>query len=460
MIDVQQLHERILEELDMTREVEDEELTQIIHRVLREAGEREYISLGERTSFGIELFNAFRKLDLLQEFVEDEDITEIMINGTHNIFYEKKGRLYQSEKRFLSKEKLEDVIQQIVAGSNRIVNEASPIVDARLPDGSRVNVILAPVALNGPIVTIRKFPKESITMARLIEWNSVNEEVAAFLSTLVISGYNIFISGGTGSGKTTFLNALSRYIPEDERIITIEDNAELKIEGISNLVSLEARNANSEGSGEITIRDLIKSALRMRPTRIIVGEVRSAEALDMLQALNTGHDGSLSTGHANSPKDMLSRLETMVLMGMDLPLPAIRRQIASGIDILVHLGRLRDKSRKVLEVTEVTGYQDGEILLQPIYIFEETGEKDGKIQGIWKKAHELSHTGKLLAAGCKTGEKDTDVQRICRGDVCDGMAVLPLRVGGGRPPADGSVLLPQLGEGVHGEEEKRISRAV
>ncbi|MCI8709868.1 MAG: CpaF family protein [Dorea sp.] len=460
MIDVQQLHERILEELDMTREVEDEELTQIIHRVLREAGEREYISLGDRTSFGIELFNAFRKLDLLQEFVEDEDITEIMINGTHNIFYEKKGRLYQSEKRFLSKEKLEDVIQQIVAGSNRIVNEASPIVDARLPDGSRVNVILAPVALNGPIVTIRKFPKESITMARLIEWNSVNEEVAAFLSTLVISGYNIFISGGTGSGKTTFLNALSRYIPEDERIITIEDNAELKIEGISNLVSLEARNANSEGSGEITIRDLIKSALRMRPTRIIVGEVRSAEALDMLQALNTGHDGSLSTGHANSPKDMLSRLETMVLMGMDLPLPAIRRQIASGIDILVHLGRLRDKSRKVLEVTEVTGYQDGEILLQPIYIFEETGEKDGKIQGIWKKAHELSHTGKLLAAGCKTGEKDTDVQRICRGDVCDGMAVLPLRVGGGRSPADGSVLLPQLGEGVHGEEEKRISRAV
>ena len=460
MIDVQQLHERILEELDMTREVEDEELTQIIHRVLREAGEREYISLGERTSFGIELFNAFRKLDLLQEFVEDEDITEIMINGPHNIFYEKKGRLYQSEKRFLSKEKLEDVIQQIVAGSNRIVNEASPIVDARLPDGSRVNVILAPVALNGPIVTIRKFPKESITMARLIEWNSVNEEVAAFLSTLVISGYNIFISGGTGSGKTTFLNALSRYIPEDERIITIEDNAELKIEGISNLVSLEARNANSEGSGEITIRDLIKSALRMRPTRIIVGEVRSAEALDMLQALNTGHDGSLSTGHANSPKDMLSRLETMVLMGMDLPLPAIRRQIASGIDILVHLGRLRDKSRKVLEVTEVTGYQDGEILLQPIYIFEETGEKDGKIQGIWKKAHELSHTGKLLAAGCKTGEKDTDVQHICRGDACDGMAVLPLRVGGGRSPADGSVLLPQLGEGVHGEEEKRISRAV
>lgn len=454
MIEVQQLHERILEELDMTREVEDEELTRIIHRVLREAGEREYISLGDRTAFGIELFNAFRKLDLLQEFVEDEEITEIMINGIHNIFYEKNGKLYQSAKRFLSKEKLEDVIQQIVAGSNRIVNEASPIVDARLPDGSRVNVILSPVALNGPIVTIRKFPKESITMAQLIEWNSVSEEVAAFLSTLVISGYNIFISGGTGSGKTTFLNALSRYIPEDERIITIEDNAELKIEGIPNLVSLEARNANSEGSGEITIRDLIKSALRMRPTRIIVGEVRSAEAIDMLQALNTGHDGSLSTGHANGPKDMLSRLETMVLMGMDFPLPAIRRQIASGIDIIIHLGRLRDKSRKVLEVTEVIGYQDGEILLRPIYSFEETGEKDGKIQGIWKKAHGLSHTGKLLAAGCKAEEKNTDVQHICRDNSCDGMAVLPLRVGGSHSPADGSLLLPQFRKGVHREKEK------
>lgn len=454
MIEVQQLHERILEELDMTREVEDEELTQIIHRVLREAGEREYISLSDRTAFGIELFNAFRKLDLLQEFVEDEEITEIMINGTHNIFYEKNGRLYQSAKRFLSKEKLEDVIQQIVAGSNRIVNEASPIADARLPDGSRVNVILSPVALNGPIVTIRKFPKEAITMAQLIEWKSVSKEVAAFLSTLVISGYNIFISGGTGSGKTTFLNALSRYIPEDERIITIEDNAELRIEGIPNLVSLEARNANAEGTGEITIRDLIKSALRMRPTRIIVGEVRSAEAIDMLQALNTGHDGSLSTGHANGPRDMLSRLETMVLMGLDLPLPAIRRQIASGIDIIIHLGRLRDKSRKLLEVTEVTGYQDGEILLQPVYSFEETGEKDGKIQGIWKKVHGLTHTGKLLAAGYKIKEKDTDVQHICRNHPCDGMAVFPLRVGDNHPPADRSLLLPQPGKGMHREKKK------
>lgn len=345
------------------------------------------------------MFNAFRKLDLLQEFLEDEGITEIMINGTQSIFYERGGRLYQSDKRFVSRDKLEDVIQQIVAGSNRLVNEASPIVDARLKDGSRVNVVLAPVALNGPIVTIRKFPKESVTMGQLISWGSVSKEAVDFLSMLVVAGYNIFISGGTGSGKTTFLNALSQYIPKDERIITIEDNAELRILDVPNLVSLEARNANIEGSGAVTIRDLIKSALRMRPDRIIVGEVRSAEAIDMLQALNTGHDGSLSTGHANSPGDMLSRLETMVLMGMELPLPAIRRQIASGIDVIVHLGRLRDKSRKMLEITEVVDYKDGEILLQPLYTYEETGEKDGKIQGIWKKAGEIRRTGKLLAAG-------------------------------------------------------------
>lgn len=395
------LHARILEELDLSREVQDEELTEIIYRVLQEAGRREYLPLAEKSALGRELFNAFRKLDLLQEFLEDEEITEIMINGTQSIFFEKQGRLFQSDKRFLSREKLEDVIQQIVAGSNRLVNEASPIVDARLADGSRVNVVLAPVALNGPIVTIRKFPRESITMKQLIDWQSVSQEVAGFLALLVQAGYNIFISGGTGSGKTTFLNALSEFIPKDERIITIEDNAELRILDVPNLVSLEARNANVEGSGEVTIRELIRSALRMRPDRIIVGEVRGAEAIDMLQALNTGHDGSLSTGHANSPMDMLSRLETMVLMGMDLPLAAIRRQIASGIDIIVHLGRLRDKSRKLLEVSEITAYREGEIELSPLYRYEETGEKDGKIQGIWKKDHGLAHTEKLLAAGCK-----------------------------------------------------------
>lgn len=399
MIKAEQLHARILEELDLSKEVEDEELTRIIYQVLREAGTQEYIPLSARTALGKELFNAFRKLDLLQEFLEDENITEIMINGTQSIFYERAGRLYQSDKRFVSRDKLEDVIQQIVAGSNRLVNEASPIVDARLKDGSRVNVVLAPIALNGPIVTIRKFPKESVTMEQLISWGSVSREAVDFLAMLVAARYNIFISGGTGSGKTTFLNALSQYIPKDERIITIEDNAELRIQDVPNLVSLEARNANVEGVGAVTIRDLIRSALRMRPDRIIVGEVRSAEAIDMLQALNTGHDGSLSTGHANSPGDMLSRLETMVLMGMELPLPAIRRQIASGIDVIVHLGRLRDKSRKMLEITEIVDYRNGEIMLQPLYTYEETGEKDGKIQGIWKKAGEIRHTGKLLAAG-------------------------------------------------------------
>ena len=378
MIQAEQLHARILEELDLSRDIPDEELTELIHRVLDEASGREYIPLGKKAELGRELFNAFRKFDLLQEFLEDDKITEIMINGTENIFLEKEGKLIRSGKRFVSREKLEDVIQQIVAGSNRIVNEASPIVDARLPDGSRVNVVLGPIALNGPIVTIRKFPKEAITMKQLIRWGSICREVKEFLVKLVRAGYNIFISGGTGSGKTTFLNALSQYIPKDERIITIEDNA-----------------------GEITRRELIRTALRMRPNRIIVGEVRGAEAIDMLQALNTGHDGSLSTGHANSPKDMLSRLESMVLMGMDLPLGAVQRQIASGIDIIVHLGRLRDKSRKVLEVSEILDYQDGEILVSPLYRFEETGEKDGKIQGTWRKMDDLVHTQKLLAAGYK-----------------------------------------------------------
>ena len=411
MIEAEQLHARILARLDMTRDMEDEELTELIYEVLQEVSQEEYLSLDQKTMLGKELFNAFRKLDLLQEFLEDDDITEIMINGTQNIFIEKAGRISQSDKRFLSADKLDDVIQQIVAGSNRLVNEASPIVDARLADGSRVNVVLPPVALNGPIVTIRKFAKEVITMNKLMEWQSINSEVSGFLASLVAAGYNIFISGGTGSGKTTFLNALSQYIPKNERIITIEDNAELQIQNIKNLVRLEARNANVEGTGEVTIRDLIKSALRMRPDRIIVGEVRSAEAIDMLQALNTGHDGSLSTGHANSPKDMISRLETMVLMGMDLPLPAIERQIASGLDIIVHLGRLRDKSRKVLEVTEVLGYWDGQIHLQTIYRYEEIRKEDenvtenekkdqeNKVHGEWEKVAELFHREKLVAAG-------------------------------------------------------------
>lgn len=398
-MDIEKIQERILDELDLSREIEDDELIELIHSVLEEYARKEYIPLKQKAALGKELFNAFRKLDILQDLLEDESITEIMINGTQNIFIEKNGRIQQLDKRFASRGKLEDLIQQIVAGSNRLVNEAVPIVDARLEDGSRVNVVLYPVALNGPIVTIRKFPKETITMKQLLEWKSINKEIISFLNLLVKSHYNIFISGGTGSGKTTFLNALSHAIPKDERIITIEDNAELKIGGIPNLVSLEARNANVEGKGEITIRQLIRTALRMRPTRIIVGEVRGGEAIDMLQAMNTGHDGSMSTGHANSPQDMLSRLETMVLMGMELPLAAIQRQVASGIDIIVHLGRLRDKSRRLLQVVEVLGYEDGEIKIQILYQFREVKMSHGRVEGIWEKVNTIQNKDKLLAAG-------------------------------------------------------------
>ena len=399
MLRAEQLHEKVLSRMDFMREPSDEELLEIIHSVLEESSKKQFIPLKEKAALGKELFNAFRKLDILQELIEDESITEIMINGTENIFIEREGQIFLSDKKFLSRGKLEDVVQQMVAECNRIVNEASPIVDARLNDGSRVNVVLPPAAINGPIVTIRKFPKHRITMEQLLEYESISEEAAEFLVRLVRAGYNIFISGGTGSGKTTFLNVLSDYIPETERIITIEDNAELQITELPNLVRLEARNANVEGTGEISIRDLIRTALRMRPDRIIVGEVRGKEAADMLQAFNTGHDGSLSTGHANSPKDMLSRLEMMTLMGMDIPLSAVQRQIAAGIDIMVHLGRLRDRSRKVLEIVEVLGYEKDEIRLQSLFSFRETGEKNGKIQGEWVKTADLLRREKLLAAG-------------------------------------------------------------
>ncbi|MEF9942171.1 MAG: CpaF family protein [Lachnospiraceae bacterium] len=395
----EQLHRRILEELDLSEEVEEEALTELIHRVLEEEGAKEYISLQEKVQLGKQLFNAFRKLDILQELIEDEEITEIMINGTQDIFIEKAGHIIKLEKRFATRGKLEDVIQQIVSGSNRLVNEATPIVDARLEDGSRVNIVLYPIAIEGPIVTIRKFPKDIITMQQLIRWGAINEEVVSFLEILIKARYNIFISGGTGSGKTTFLNALSHYIPKDERIITIEDNAELQIREVPNLVRLEARNANTEGAGAIGIRELIHAALRMRPDRIIVGEVRGKEAIDMLQAMNTGHDGSLSTGHANTPRDMLSRLETMVLMGMELPLQAIQRQIASGVDIIVHLGRMRDKSRKVIEIVEILGYRRNEIQIHTLYEFQEVESQGTKIEGVWKKIEEITHREKLLAAG-------------------------------------------------------------
>lgn len=416
MRNTEQLYDRVIEKMDMTCDMEDEELQELIHEVLEEASKETFIPLQEKIQISRELFNAFRKLDILQELIEDDEITEIMINGTEHIFLEKSGRIFESDRRFVSVAKLEDVIQQIVAGANRYVNEASPIVDARLEDGSRVNVVLRPVALNGPIMTIRKFPKEAVTMQQLIDWGSISQEVTDFLKILVESKYNIFVSGGTGSGKTTFLNALSDYIPKDERIITIEDNAELQIKGVSNLVRLEARNANLEGEGAVTIRDLIKSALRMRPDRIIVGEVRGDETVDMISsAMLNGHSGSMSTGHANNPLDMLHRLETMMLMGIDLPLAAIQKQIASALDIIIHLGRLRDKSRKVLEITEVLGYEEGRIQLQTLYKFQEEGMEDGKIKGTLMKENEIVQTEKLLAAGypetgiCSgSGERNTD----------------------------------------------------
>lgn len=396
---IEEIQEEILNEIDLSKEVEDDALAEMIREILELHSSREFIPLKEKASIGKELFNTFRKLDIIQEFLEDEEVTEIMINGTEKIFVEKHGQLYEAERHFYSKKKLEDVIQQIVAGANRIVNEASPIVDARLPDGSRVNVVLSPTALNGPIVTIRKFPKEAVTMQQLVYWGALDEETAEFLKLLVKSKYNIFISGGTGSGKTTFLNALSEFIPEDERVITIEDNAELKIQGIRNLVRLEARNANVEGIGEITIQDLFKSALRMRPDRILVGEVRQFEAFSMIEAMSSGHPGSMSTGHANSPQDMLMRLETMILTGLNIPLLAIQRKIASGVDIIVHLSRFRDKSRKVAEIVEVLDCTEEGILVNKLYEFVEESVSSGKICGKLVKCGALTQREKLLAAG-------------------------------------------------------------
>lgn len=402
----EEINQHILQQIDLSREISDEEMQDLIDDLVISVGRGFGLTLLERQQMAKELFYAIRRLDILQELIEDDEITEIMINGTGRIFIEKEGRMTPWEKQFATKEKLEDVIQQMVSKCNRVVNESSPIVDARLEDGSRVNVVLAPVALNGPIVTIRKFPKQPIDMETLIRYGSLTTEAALFLEKLVIAGYNIMVSGGTGSGKTTFLNALSQYIPKTERIITIEDSAELQLQEVENLVKLETRNANAEGTKEISIRDLIRTSLRMRPDRVIIGEVRGGEAFDMLQALNTGHDGSLSTGHANSAKDMLSRLETMVLMGVELPLPAIRRQIASGVDIIIHLGRLRDKSRRVLEIAEVIGMEKDEIVVQPLYVFQEEGVLEERIQGQLQQINDLLHTQKLKAAGLWGNEND------------------------------------------------------
>lgn len=386
-------------------QISDDDLQQRIEEIVEQYIGEQYCSIDQRVSIVEQVYSSIRGFGLLDSIIKDESITEVMINGPKNVFIEQNGRLYKLDKQFESQRKLEDVIQRIVGLAGREVNQANPICDTRLPDGSRVNVVLPPIALCGPTVTIRKFSKTPMTIAKLIEYGSITQEIADKLQLLVKAKYNIFISGGTGSGKTTFLNALSNYIPKDERVITIEDSAELQIEGIDNLVSLETRNANASGAGQITIRDLIKSSLRMRPERIIVGECRGGEALDMLQAMNTGHDGSLSTGHANSTEDMFSRLETMVLQGAaGLPLEAIRQQIASAVDIIIHLSRLRDKSRKTMEITEVVGYENGKIILNPLYVFEEDEKSTlEKVSGKLKRTdNKMQNTFKLKLSGFKS----------------------------------------------------------
>lgn len=395
------VRKKVLENINLAK-VNDEELEESVRNEIDKYFEGQYISISQKAMITDEVFSSIRGFGLLDSIIHDDTITEVMINGPREIFIEKSGKLMQLQDEFESEEKLQDIIQRIVALAGREVNQANPIVDTRLPDGSRVNVVLPPISLKGPIVTIRKFSKDPMTVEKLIEYKSITPQIADVLKLLVKAKYNIFICGGTGSGKTTFLNAISNFIPHDDRVITIEDSAELQIVNVDNLVSLETRNANTAGVGQITIRDLIKSALRMRPDRIIVGEVRGAEALDMLQAMNTGHDGSLSTGHANSTRDMLSRLETMVLTGADgLPLDAVRQQIASAVDIIVHLSRLRDRSRKTMEITEVVGYENGEIILNPLYVFEEDENTTlEKVSGSLKRtSNPLIKDHKLVSMG-------------------------------------------------------------
>lgn len=400
---VAEIKKYVTENLPLSK-ISDEELEERVEEIVTQKIGNLYCSIDQRVSIVQQVYSSIRGFGLLDSIISDDSITEVMINGPDNIFIEQNGHLYKLEKKFESQRRLEDVIQRIVGLAGREVNQANPICDTRLPDGSRVNVVLPPIALCGPTMTIRKFSKTPMTIEKLIAYGSITQEIADKLELLVKAKYNIFISGGTGSGKTTFLNALSNYIPKDERVITIEDSAKLQITGIDNLVSLETRNANASGAGQITIRDLIKSSLRMRPERIVVGEVRGGEALDMLQAMNTGHDGSLSTGHANSTQDMLSRLETMVLQGAaGLPLEAIRQQIASAVDIIIHLSRLRDKSRKTMEITEVVGYENGNIVLNPLYVFEEDENSTlEKVSGRLKRTkNPMKNDFKLLLAGTK-----------------------------------------------------------
>ena len=379
------IREKVISTIDMTREPQEQELHEIIDRIMEEELKEKYLTIKERIKIHKEVFNSIKGLGILEDLLEMDKVTEIMINGRNHIFIEKAGRIIPYDDSIESEERLQDIIQQIVAKTNRRVNESNPIVDTRLEDGSRVNVVLPPVALDGAVITIRKFAKEKITINQLIKWGTLTREVSDLLEKLVVAGYNIFVSGGTGSGKTTFLNVLSNFIPNDQRVVTIEDSAELQLKSVDNIVRLEARQANSQGENEITIRDLIKTSLRMRPDRIIVGEVRGAEALDMVQSLNTGHDGSMSTGHGNSPKDMLARLETMVLMGADIPLNAIRSQLAAGIDIMVHLARMPDKTRKVIEINEIQEFKDNQIILNKLYCMENGKlKKVGTLKNIFK----------------------------------------------------------------------------
>lgn len=401
---VAEIKRYVTENLPLSK-MEDAELEEEIEEIVAQKLRGVYCSIDQRVSIVQQVYSSIRGFGLLDSIISDDTITEVMINGPENVFIEQSGRLFKLDKQFESQRRLEDIIQRIVGLAGREVNQANPICDTRLPDGSRVNVVLPPIALCGPTLTIRKFSKTPMTIEKLIQYGSITQEIADKLQLLVKAKYNIFISGGTGSGKTTFLNALSNYIPKDERVITIEDSAELQITGVENLVSLETRNANASGAGQITIRDLIKSSLRMRPERIVVGEVRGGEALDMLQAMNTGHDGSLSTGHANSTEDMLSRLETMVLQGAaGLPLEAIRQQIASAVDIIIHLSRLRDKSRKTMEICEVVGYKDGQIILNPLYVFEEDEKSTlEKVSGSLNRTkNPMKNDYKLRLAGIKT----------------------------------------------------------
>ncbi len=403
------IRKKVMDCLDLSRELNDEEVGGVIDRCILEEAAHEYIPVKEKVRLKAEIFNSLRRLDVLTEYLEAEDITEIMVNGYRDIFVEKNGRLERVDSAFESEEKLLSVIQQIVAGCNRRINEAEPIVDARLKGGSRVNIVLQPVSVDGPIVTIRRFPKEAFDMNRLIALGAISQEVADLLGMLVVSGYNIFVSGGTGSGKTTFLNALSGYIPKSERVITIEDSAELQLKGIDNLVRLEARPSNVEGNNAVTIRELIRTSLRMRPDRIIVGEVRDEAAIDMLAAMNTGHDGSLSTGHANSCEDMIKRLETMVLMGLDIPLVAVKQQIASAVDVIIHLSRMHDGSRKVWKICEVVGMKNGEIKLNTLFEINEYNSALNNARGMFRKVNDLMNIDKLLRAGML--EVYQDVQR-------------------------------------------------